>query len=417
MLNKFREFYKEILGASIALLIGLLLFNLFNYAFQIVVARKLGPSLYGEFGAIISVLYLFSIIGEIINTFVVKFASKLKSEKRFSEMKGFFVDILKKVMFGYLVILISLAILSPIIAGFLKLNSILPVILLLIYLVNVAPLLINRGFMQAFLKFNSYSLSIVIEAFFKFLLAVVVLYIGFKVNGVLIAIIFSGLLTVILSFIPIRQLFLYKTKKFDSKIVITKSKNMFIVLAAITAIYSIDIFLAKHFLAPTDAGLYMALSLLGKSVFFGSFAVVKAMFPKLSELDLHEKRILALKAFSIISAGIILVLVAFFVAPEQIVGLFFGESYLGMAKYLFEFSFAMSLFSIVFLIIHYTISKDENFGTIILPSFLIVEIILINILNTSLASITHAMFITMTSLFITTATVIAVRGLRNALKS
>ena len=60
----------------------------------------------------------------------------------------------------------------------------------------------------------------------------------------------------------------------------------------------------------------------------------------------------------------------------------------------------MSLFSIVFLIIHYKISKDDGLGVMILPAFFIVEIVLISLMSQSIASITHAITLTMSSLFL-----------------
>src|SRR6202022_1201592 len=61
-------------------------------------------------------------------------------------------------------------------------------------------------------------------------------------------------------------------------------------ITAITLFYNFDVLLAKHFLSNQDAGLYSAMSLLGKLLFFGTISVSVVMFPRVSAIHAAGQR-------------------------------------------------------------------------------------------------------------------------------
>jgi O-antigen/teichoic acid export membrane protein len=382
--------------------VGIFLFNLFNYLFQIAAARFLGPVLYGDVGAITSILYIFSIPSEVVNTIIVRFASKFRVEKKFGELRGFFNFAIKNVGILFSLIILCFFILTPAISNFLNLSSPVPLLIFFLFLFTMIPIKTNRGFMQAGQQFSALSFNMIVQSILKFFLSILFLYIGFQINGVFAAILFSGIVTAGISFIPLRKIFKYASKKIDGKKILSNSKSISFILIGITAMYSIDIVLAKHFLSPEKAGVYAALSLLGKMIFFGSFAIIKVMFSKLFERDAVEKRKLAIKAISLVVFGSGIALGIFFFFPQKLTLLLLGNEYIEVSKYLFEFGLAMTLFSLSYLIVHYNISRESTRGTFIFPLFAAVEIILIVLFSQSIGSITHAIFLTMSILFVFT---------------
>ncbi len=396
---------------------GIFIFNFFNYLFQLVSARFLGPAFYGEVGAILSIMYLFTIPSEIIGTSIITFGSKLKVKKQFGKLKSFFKFSIKTTAIFFSVSTLILLLLTPLISNFLKLSSTIPLIIFFIFILTMIPTLTNRAFMQTSLKFTSLSVNIVAESLLKFSLALLFLFLGFKITGIFVAVLMAGLITAILSFIPIRKIFSYKAKKINTKKILTSSKSISLILIGITAMYSVDILLAKHFLLPEQAGFYAALSLFGKTIFFGSFAVIKVMFAQLFEKSKLEKRKLVLKALSLLILGSAIALFVFLIFPAQLVTLLLGKEYLPMAKYLFKFGLAMTLFSISYLIAHYNISKQSKKGTIIFPVFALIEIILIILMSQSLASITNAILITMSLLFVVTIVLPGIKKIGEILKN
>ena len=71
MLKKLvREYYDIVLSSS-TLLLSVAVFNILSYIFQITMARGLSVVEFGELGAILSLVYFFSIPSEMIGTAII----------------------------------------------------------------------------------------------------------------------------------------------------------------------------------------------------------------------------------------------------------------------------------------------------------------------------------------------------------
>jgi O-antigen/teichoic acid export membrane protein len=93
-------------------------------------------------------------------------------------------------------------------------------------------------------------------------------------------------------------------------------------------INNIDIVLVKHFFAPHEAGLYAAIALVGRVLYFAGWSVVSAMFPVTASVQQQDER------FSIVAIplGAVLLISASFVAitsliPHFIMHMVFGAAF------------------------------------------------------------------------------------------
>ena len=81
-------------------------------------------------------------------------------------------------------------------------------------------------------------------------------------------------------------------------------------IAVITLFYNFDVLLAKHFLGGNDPGLYSAMSLLGKILFFGTISISAVMFPRVAALHSQGKssvRVVDLSLAMVTAAGAVVV--------------------------------------------------------------------------------------------------------------
>jgi O-antigen/teichoic acid export membrane protein len=95
-------------------------------------------------------------------------------------------------------------------------------------------------------------------------------------------------------------------------------------------INNVDILMVKHFFPPRDAGVYAAIALVGRVLYFASWSVVSAMFPisagaKESERD-KSVILIPLLAVTAISVAFVLVLRIF---PDFILKSVFGSEFHG----------------------------------------------------------------------------------------
>jgi O-antigen/teichoic acid export membrane protein len=124
-------------------------------------------------------------------------------------------------------------------------------------------------------------------------------------------------------------------------------------------INNVDILLVKHFFPPEPAGLYAAISQVGRLLYFVCwFGVVNVMFPvsaAAKDEDHHPKSLLLpLMLVFGISAFFVL---AVALAPHLVMGLLFGERFIHKEGLLWLYAAATALYSLSVVLIAYEMSR------------------------------------------------------------
>jgi O-antigen/teichoic acid export membrane protein len=134
-------------------------------------------------------------------------------------------------------------------------------------------------------------------------------------------------------------------------------------IAAITLFYNFDVLLAKHFLSTQDAGLYSAMSLLGKILFFGTISISIVMFPRVAAIHAagqRAHRTVNLSLALVGAAGSVVVL-AYFLIPHFVVHLLLRKpEYEQIAPYLGLFSLAMLGLALANILVYYFVAVHER---------------------------------------------------------
>jgi O-antigen/teichoic acid export membrane protein len=139
-------------------------------------------------------------------------------------------------------------------------------------------------------------------------------------------------------------------------------------LTLLALMLSVDVLAAKRYLDPDTAGLYAAVSLSGKIVFFATSALSLVLFPWFSsrrERGLDAKA--GLQGGLGLIAGISVVLVAtYFLVPELVVRPLFGSEYLSIDGYLGWMAIAFAFYAIAYMSATYLLSQASLFGAYVL---------------------------------------------------
>src|SRR3989338_2362407 len=163
---------------NLVLFMGNSLGAFFTFLFHFYMGRKLGPEDYGALGAILALIYLFTIPLTTIQTSIAKFTSSFKSEKKYKEIHYLYKASTKRLLiFGIIATVIFLS-LSSLIADYLHI-SITPLIILSLYIVFSFLLYINRGLLQGLQRFNKFSINLIFEGLIKLVSGVIFVLIGF----------------------------------------------------------------------------------------------------------------------------------------------------------------------------------------------------------------------------------------------
>lgn len=390
MLQRALVFY----GASIVI-------GVVNYLFNIIMARDsfLGPKGFGELGALWSLIYLDGVVVMGLMTATAFFVALLIGQNKHYQVSVLLRNInwrvgLPGVVAGIVVILIS-----PAIGSFLHLTSFTPIVLLVPVLILSVLLGVTAGALQGMLSFGSLALVGLIGSVFRFIFCVGLVRWGLGINGVM----FGSLLSVLLAWTYSRWSIRRWVNRWRSseteqaKLVPTPSVWSLLSYAGpvclasvgLTALYSLDVILAKHWLLPTEAGYYGGLSVLGRMIYFTTLPITMIMFPVITRRFAQGgsiRRVLFMSGGSIatIAAGF---LILFVVAPAAVIRYTIGPAYLSATDglWLLAALFAAASIATWLIYIFLAIGRTE---LMVLPLFAAAaQIILISIWHQSLGQI------------------------------
>lgn len=360
-MNVRKKFNNELFRASFILLILMNIANLLNYVFHFVMGRMLGPINYGILAVLTSMIYIFSVPTNAIQTLVAKHTTKYNVNHENGKMKGMLkVMVLEAILLAAFFFIIFI-VLSLFFADTIKISFwLLALTGIYIFVAFVSP--VGTGILQGLKKFSVWGWNSVMSSIIKIILAIVLVLFGFKVYGPILGFIFGTFMSFVLVFPFIKEII--KSEEVKEKIPIIARNNISLLAAIliITLMYSLDIIFAKIFFASDIAGKYSVASMIGKMIFFGTASISNAMFPISSEKFLKktegENHVLR-KTFLIISILCVIAVFALLLFPKLIIGILFGQNYVDVYYIMVFIGLAFSFLSLTNMFILYKLSVEE----------------------------------------------------------
>ena len=265
--------HARILNGSIILLFGSVFVSLANFGYNIGVARMLGPSDFSHAAAAVTILMLISAITLAFQLVCTKLVAKATSTQSKASV---YQHLMKRAWIVGVSLGVFMLLTSSILTAYLRLSSPWIMILLSIGLTIYVPLGVKRGGLQGTCRFSGLSWNMSAEAIIKFVGAIVLIELGFGVLGAVAAI--SG--SVIFAFcLPDKAKELRVRAREEHTPPVGEARQAIVFFVGQVIISNIDILMVKHFFQPSEAGLYAAIALVGRLLYFASWSVVSAMFP------------------------------------------------------------------------------------------------------------------------------------------
>lgn len=347
-------------SGSAIMVLGSNTINALNYLYHLILGRMLGPSDYGELAALISLMGLLSIVPGSISLVIIKHVSSAKTEEEVISLINWLKS---KIIKGSLIFFLVILLLSPLIRSFLHINKLVYLALIAISFLISFQSLFYRSILQGLLKFKAVILSILTENSAKLILSILLVYLGFRVGGAMLAFVVAAVLGWYITIFYLK--FSSKGKSDISPDV--KSMTLFAIPVIIqtfstTSFYSSDVILVKHFFSAHEAGIYAALSTLGKIIFFGTGPIAAVMFPVVSKkLAKGEnfKRVYHYSFFATLTLAALILLFYLF-TPKLAINLLYGRAYLEAADLLFWMGMFITLFSLTSLIVSYGLAVGRT---------------------------------------------------------
>lgn len=271
------------------MLIATVLSGIFNYGFQIAMLRMLGPENYGVLFSLTALFMIVSLPAGTIQTIIAKYVSSFRASGERGKISYLLAHTLQKLSKILLVVLIFYLILSKLIAGFLNIPSLLPVVIVgpILFICLLFP--INFGALQGLERFTELGIIQVIGAFARVVFGVLLVHLGLAVSGALLGGLLSGFFILGITWYFVRDV--WAVRPFDRNIGRGKIYKYFVPVSIAYICFGvvtyIDAVVVKHYFNALDAGYYSSVSMIGKAFLFPPMAFAGAMFPKVSSQ--HEK--------------------------------------------------------------------------------------------------------------------------------
>ena len=338
--------------------------SVLNYLYQLFMGRMLGPAQYGVFGALISLAYIFTVPAQTIQVSTMKSVSKLQAIGRAEDLGFFIRHMIKWVALTGVLGMLAFFATSGLIADFLRIPSVMPVIVLgtALFFMLLGP--VFGGSLQGLQRFIRLGASGVTGASGKLVFGLALVALGFGVNGALAGLILGALFSILLGVYFLHDVLITVPTNKELPRISSYSGYTFFALLFVALFYNIDVILVKRFFDPAQAGYYVAASTLARMVFFGSVAIAGAMFPKVAAW--HENgnkaatgRLLkdALLYTGLLAGGGALLLNLF---PRFAVSLLYGSAYGASIKLVGLFSIGMLFFSLSYVLVFYQLALGRK---------------------------------------------------------
>ncbi len=400
MIHKVKRIVKNpLFSGSLVMIVGSNVGNVINYVYHLIMGRMLGPSAYGELAVLLSLFGILGVAATALNLVVVKYISAAEDEKEIAGLVKWFESNTFRLS---LIIFVLIAFISPLAAKFLNVSSFITIILIALAVVISFITTVVRSALQGLLMFTQNVASFLIEHILKLTIGVILVVLGFSVGGAVFALVIATLLSLIVSrkFLSLKPL--NSTVPLPVKSVLYYSMPVLFQSIAITSLYSTDLILVKHFFNSQDAGIYAAVSTLGKIIFFTAGPISSVMFPIVSRRHARGEDYQKPLYYSLVATALsaIVVLLLFQFIPQQTLTVLYGTSYLSGAGLLIYFGIFATLFTLSSLLINFHLSLKRSWVVVFPILAAIAQIIGIWSFHFSLLSVIMVSIVVSSGLFV-----------------
>ena len=344
-------------------LVGSAVVAISNYLYHLSMGRMLGPGEYGVLASLFALIYLALFSNNVFVLVVSKYAAEFHSDNKHCFLKRLIQKALKKVLAYGAVFLIIYILFTPYIARFMNIEGTkgLVIVGITVYLSLISTVVL--GSLNGMQKFWWQNIVNSGSALLKLLLAVLFVYLGFGVNGALIAIALSVVVGIIIGIYPLSEsLGNIEGKDFDAQRIYKYAMPVFFASLLSMMIITSDQVLVKHYFSADDSGNYAAAGVIAKAIWFVSAFMTPALFPKVVAGITQKKntKVLLRKALAYTTLFAFFGTLAYWFLPGFIVRLLYGNNYAGVSGLIWIFGMSMGMFALSQILVAYNLAHERK---------------------------------------------------------
>jgi len=348
---------QKLLGGSLTLLAGSGLVGVTNLIYNVVTARMLGPTGFAHATAVYTLLMLASAITLSFQVVCAKYVASRETE---TEKGAIFARLHLQAWMAGIAIGVLLFLFNHALNHYLNLPSPGLITLLALGTAFYIPLGVRRGYIQGIQAFRSLALNFMLEGLTRLGGAYLLMSLGLGVKGA----VWASVIAVIASYLLAKPSPGLQLRARRIAMPFGEGVQAIVFFSGQVVINNFDIVLVKHFFDSKEAGIYAAVSLVGRLVNMCAWSVVNTMFPVSAgarSSDREARPVLFMSLFLVFLILSVLTL-GLWVIPSFLWRTLFGShfelaNFGGLAPLLILYAITTGIYSLSSVMITYEMSR------------------------------------------------------------
>jgi O-antigen/teichoic acid export membrane protein len=363
------------------MLIATLVSGVLSYLANVIVGRMLGPTDYSVYTSMLSLSLIIGAVASVIQTVTTNYVAQLKAIDQLENVGTLLFYQLRYLLPWAILGVALLWLFGRAIAGILQLASPLPVWVIATFLVPTITLPVLLGGLRGLERFGSFGINAIGLASLRLAIGMGLILAGWGVSGAVASLPLAYLGATLLAVVCLADIIRLRDRAFlpDFPRILSYSTYVAIGLFAFSVLSNFDLLIVKSHFKPDEAGLYSAISTIGKIALYLPATAGILLLPKVSALKTRQQSTIHLLNITLWAVGAMcsLVTVVFYLYSSIVVKLLFGANFVAQADLLGPYGLAMTLFSLCNVwLVYYLALEDQRYSYILLSVALLQAIAL-----------------------------------------
>ena len=338
--------------------------NVFNYLFQLVMARSMSPVDYGLFNSINSLGVVLAAPSATLPFLFSRYTTKF-SQQSLGQIRRLFTSGIK--YFGLVAICVSVAgsFCIPLLQSYLHITVYAPLIIILTQLALSLLFPVITGVLQGLQRFVLFGLAGSGMTFIRLLAGIsLVTLAGFGVNGALMAGVMGVSVAILIGVYGLKDIWHHHDESLPDGTVremVRYAVPVTISCLIMIAFGNLDLMLARHYCSAYGAGMYATAAIIGRIGFYLPSVLIFVLFPeaaRLMESGGEWRRPFATSMLLTAAMAVSFALICGFF-PEMVISILYGEKYLPAAGLLRMISIAMACLALANVVFTNCLAREE----------------------------------------------------------
>jgi O-antigen/teichoic acid export membrane protein len=395
---------QKLVGGSLTMLAGSGLVGVTNLIYNVATARLLGPTGFAHATAVYTLLMLASAITLSFQVVCAKYVASHEADR---EKAAIFARLHMQSWTAGIGIGLLLFLFNGTIQNYLNLPDTKLISLLALGTAFYIPLGVRRGYIQGVHAFRPLALNFMLEGLVRLGGAFLLIRLGLGVKGAVLA----SVIAVIASYLLAKPNPGWPSlRSFGVPIPFGEGLQAIVFFSGQVVINNFDIVLVKHFFASDQAGVYAAVSLVGRLVNMCAWSVVNTMFPVSAAARSSDREARPVFLLSLLMVFLILsvLILGLWAIPSFLWRILFGShfesgTYVDLAALLILYALTTGIYSLSSVTITYEMSRKIANTSWLQLAFSGVFILGISLFHNTLREVIFVQLVLMILLFVLVA--------------